>query len=44
MRKNAMSEQKLKKRLKLSLDSWAVWIALSLVLLVRLGIVTKVPW
>lgn len=33
-----------KPRLKMSLDAWAVWVALSLVLLVRLGIVAKVPW
>lgn len=38
-----MAEQA-KKRFKLSLDSWAVWIALSLALLVRLGLVTRVPW
>jgi len=32
------------RRFKLSLDTWAVWTALTLVLLVRLGLVTKVPW
>ena len=37
-------EEVVKKRFKLSLDSWAVWVALSLVLLVRLGVVTKIPW
>jgi hypothetical protein len=40
-----MAQEPVKKsRLKLSLDAWAVWIALSLVLLVRLGVVTRVPW
>jgi hypothetical protein len=36
--------QAVKKGFRLSLDSWAVWTALSLVLLVRLGILSKVPW
>jgi hypothetical protein len=33
-----------KKGFRLSLDSWAVAVALSLVLLVRLGVLSKVPW
>ena len=37
-------EQVVRKHFKLSLDSWAVWAALSLALLVRLGVVTKIPW
>jgi hypothetical protein len=36
--------QAAKKRFRLSLDSWAVWVALSLVLLVKLGVLGKVPW
>jgi len=39
-----MSQEAVKKRFKLSLDAWAVWIALSLVLLVRLGLVHRIPW
>jgi hypothetical protein len=33
-----------KKRFNLSLDTWAVALALVLVVLVKLGVVTKVPW
>lgn len=32
------------KRLRLSLDGWAVLVALSLALLVRLDLLKKVPW
>ncbi len=39
-----MSQPQPATRFKLSLDSWAVWLALALTLLVRLGVVTKVPW
>jgi len=39
-----MAEEVKKSRFTFSLDAWAVWAALSLVLLVRLGVVTKVPW
>ena len=39
-----MSEKKKTNRFRLSLDAWAVWVALSLVILVRIGIVSKVPW
>jgi hypothetical protein len=39
-----MAQEETKKRFRLSLDSWVVWAALSLVLLVRLGLVTRVPW
>ena len=38
-----MAETK-QSRFKLSLDSWAVFVALALVALVRLGLVAKVPW
>jgi len=39
-----MVQEQSKQRFNLSLDSWAVWVALSLALLVRLGVVTRVPW
>ena len=40
-----MSQEPVKKsRFKFSLDAWAVWVALSLVLLVRLGVVSRIPW
>ncbi len=40
-----MTQEPVKKsRLKFSLDAWAVWVALSLVLLVRLGVINKIPW
>lgn len=39
-----MGHEVKKERFRLSLDSWAVFLALVLVLLVRLGVVTKVPW
>jgi len=32
------------KGLKLSLDTWAVILALALALLVRVGVFTRVPW
>jgi hypothetical protein len=35
---------KLRKRLQLSLDSAAVWTALALSLIVRLGWIKRVPW
>lgn len=31
-------------RFKLSLDSWAVILALALALAVRFGLLTKIPW
>jgi hypothetical protein len=31
-------------RFRISLKAWAGWVALALVLLVRLGVITKVPW
>lgn len=39
-----MGHEVKKERFRFSLDSWAVFLALVLVLLVRLGVVTKVPW
>ncbi len=39
-----MKEEKTKKRFSLSLDTWAVALALVLVVLVKLGVLTKVPW
>lgn len=39
-----MAEEKAKKRFNLSLDTWAVALALVLVVLVKLGVLTKVPW
>lgn len=38
------NETAVSKRFKLSLDSWAVWLALSLVLLVKLGVLPNIPW
>jgi len=34
----------LRKRFHLSLDSIAVWTALALAVIVRLGVIKKVPW
>jgi len=39
-----MSEEKKPGRFKLSLDTWAVFVALGLVVLVRSGVVSRVPW
>ncbi len=39
-----MSQSSARNRLKLPLDVWAVILALSLVALVRVGIITTVPW
>ena len=41
-----MADQKAepKQRFSLSVDSWAVALALVLVVLVKLGVLTKVPW
>ena len=33
-----------KQRFSLSVDTWAVALALALVVLVKLGVLTKVPW
>jgi len=33
-----------KKQFSLSLDTWAVALALVLVVLVKFGVLTKVPW
>lgn len=39
-----MSSDAPPKRPGLSLDAWAVIAALALALLVRIGVVTRVPW
>lgn len=40
-----MSQQtQVRKRFHLPLDVWAVIVALTLVALVRVGLITKVPW
>jgi len=39
-----MTEEKASKRFSLSVDTWAVALALVLVVLVKLGVLTKVPW
>lgn len=40
-----MAEEKVaRKRFSWSLDTWAVALALVLVVLVKLGVLTKVPW
>jgi hypothetical protein len=43
MSTNSQPLQELKKRL-LSLDAWAVLLALAAALLIRTGVLTHVPW